>query len=132
MIGDQVLQQIDTPALLIDVPQMKENIREYHHAVFKNHVNVRSHIKTHKMPQIAKLQLEMGAKGIAVAKISEAEVMADAGIDDILICYPIIGKQKLERLALLNQRLNRLIVSVESLEGGTAAFTDGTGVQKEI
>lgn len=118
MISDKVMERIDTPALIIDVPQMKENIREYHEACAIHGVHVRPHTKTHKMPEIAKMQLEMGARGIAVAKISEAEVMADAGIDDILICYPIIGRSKLERLAQLNHRLERLIISVESLEGG--------------
>lgn len=111
------IKTIDTPALIVNVPQMKENIREYHDAVAKTGCKVRPHIKTHKIPRIAKMQIEMGASGIVVAKIGEAEVMADAGIDNIFIAYPIIGYEKLVRLGALNRRVRRLYVEVESLEG---------------
>ena len=126
------MYEIDTPALVIDVPQMKENIREYHEAVEKAGCHVRAHVKTHKIPAIAKMQIEMGSRGIAVAKISEAEIMADAGIDDILIAYPIIGEMKLERLAKLNQRLKKLTVSVESLEGGRQLSEAGVKYGKKF
>ena len=112
------MNTIQTPALVIDVPVMEENIREYQAAVSKSGCKLRPHIKTHKIPRIAKMQIAAGAQGIMCAKLSEAEVMADAGIDDIFICYPIIGTEKLERLGALNKRLKRLIVEVESIEGG--------------
>lgn len=125
------LQTLETPALVVDVPTMKENIREYHEFVANNGAGavVRPHTKTHKIPRIAKMQIEMGAKGIIVAKISEAEVMADAGIDDIFICYPIIGLEKLVRLSALNRRLKRLFVEVDSLEGARqmSAYAQTTG-----
>ena len=113
------LETLETPALVVDVPTMKENIREYHEFVAQKGAGavVRPHTKTHKIPRIAKMQIEMGARGIIVAKISEAEVMADAGIDDIFICYPIIGLEKLTRLSALNRRLKRLFVEVDSITG---------------
>lgn len=112
------LDKLDTPALVIDVEKMESNILEYQNAVSLNGVSLRPHVKTHKMPRIAKMQIEAGAKGIVVAKLSEAEVMADGGVDDIFIAYPIIGKEKLNRLSTLNSKLKRLLVEVDSIEGG--------------
>src|SRR5262249_27737658 len=73
----------------------------------------RPHTKTHKLPEIARLQLEAGATGVQVAKLGEAEVMADAGVDDILVGYPIVGERKLARLADLAGRA-RVTVTVDS------------------
>src|SRR6201982_1057716 len=64
----------------------------------------RPHIKTHKSPVLAKLQIEAGAKGITCQKLGEAEVMADAGIDDILISYNLLGEEKMARLGALQAR----------------------------
>jgi D-serine deaminase-like pyridoxal phosphate-dependent protein len=66
------------------------------------------------------MQLAAGACGITVAKVSEAEIMADAGIDDIFIAYPVIGPVKLERLTRLAPRCRRLIVGIDSLAGAKA------------
>jgi D-serine deaminase-like pyridoxal phosphate-dependent protein len=76
-------------------------------------VSLRPHIKTHKTPQIARLQIASGAVGITCAKLGEAEVMADAGIDDILIAYPIVGELKIRRLLALMERA-RIIVALDS------------------
>lgn len=116
-IGEEMLRFIDTPALIVDIPAMRANVREYQSAVSSYGVKLRPHVKTHKMPLIAKMQIEEGAAGIVVAKISEAEVMADAGIDDIFVCFPIVGEEKLDRLSSLNRRLKRLLVEVDSIEG---------------
>jgi D-serine deaminase-like pyridoxal phosphate-dependent protein len=67
-------------------------------------VRLRPHTKTHKSPDVAKMQLGAGAAGITVAKLGEAEVMADAGLDDILVAYPVVGGAKLERLRALMER----------------------------
>jgi D-serine deaminase-like pyridoxal phosphate-dependent protein len=87
-------------------------------------VGNRPHIKTHKIPAIAKMQKAAGAIGITCQKIGEAEVMADAGIADILITYNIVGRQKLERLAALARRTQLTIVfdSREAAEGVSAAL----------
>ena len=78
-------------------------------------LNLRPHTKSHKIPELAKRQLARGARGITVAKIGEAEVMLEAGITDILIAYPIIGRGKAEKLAELATRAN-ITVSLDSFE----------------
>jgi D-serine deaminase-like pyridoxal phosphate-dependent protein len=67
---------------------------------------LRPHVKTHKLPRIARLQLDAGARGLTCQKLGEAELMADAGFDDILITFPLIGTGKAERLAELAARAN--------------------------
>ncbi|WP_342596014.1 alanine racemase [Salinicola lusitanus] len=76
----------------------------------------RPHIKTHKSADIALRQQQAGARGITTSSIGEAEVMADHGLKDILIAYPIIGERNRRRLVALAPRLDRLIVSINSLE----------------
>jgi D-serine deaminase-like pyridoxal phosphate-dependent protein len=78
-------------------------------------VAMRPHTKTHKLPQIAHMQVAAGAVGVQVAKLGEAEVMAEAGIDDILVGYPIVGDQKLARLAALAERVS-ISVTVDSAD----------------
>lgn len=78
-------------------------------------VRLRPHTKTHKCPEIARIQVEAGAVGITAAKLGEAEGMADAGLDDILVAYPIVGEQELTRLRALRDRA-RVRVSVDSLD----------------
>lgn len=90
--------EIPTPALVVDFEKLKRNIDEMAHRARKAGVALRPHIKTHKTPIIAHMQLKAGACGITCAKLGEAEVMAAAGIDDIWICYPIVGPDKIERL----------------------------------
>jgi len=92
---------IDTPALLMDVERLKNNISAMASIASKYGLDLRPHAKTHKTPEIAKLQIEAGAKGITVAKLGEAEVMAEAGLGDILIANQIIGHRKLDRLMTL-------------------------------
>jgi D-serine deaminase-like pyridoxal phosphate-dependent protein len=78
-------------------------------------VRLRPHTKTHKCPEIARMQVEAGATGITCAKLGEAEVMADAGLDDLLIAYPLLGPEKLRRLRDLLERA-RVRVSLDSVE----------------
>ena len=85
----------DTPEIVIDLDTVRANIRRAAELADGAGVTLRPHTKTHKLPEIARLQLEAGAVGVQVAKLGEAEVMADAGIDDILVGYPIVGEQKL-------------------------------------
>ncbi len=90
--------EIDTPALLIDREVLMDNLLFMQAYADKNHVGLRPHAKTHKMPYIAKLQLGQGACGVAVAKVGEAEVMALNGVSDIFIANEIVGQKKLERI----------------------------------
>lgn len=114
---------LDTPALLIDYDKARANIDAMATAIAAEGVALRPHAKTHKMPQIARMQLAAGSPGITVAKLGEAEVMAAAGIRDIFIAYPIVGAQKLERLTRLAAD-NRVRVAADSwdvLAGVSAA-----------
>jgi D-serine deaminase-like pyridoxal phosphate-dependent protein len=105
----------DTPELVVDLGVVRANIARAAAAARDAGVAVRPHAKTHKLPQIARLQLEAGAVGVQVAKLGEAEVMADAGIGDILVGYPIVGARKLARLADLAERV-RITVTIDSGE----------------
>jgi D-serine deaminase-like pyridoxal phosphate-dependent protein len=109
------IEDLDTPVLVADLPTVERNIGAMAGFARGAGVALRPHVKTHKTPALAHMQLAAGARGVTVAKLGEAEVMADAGITDILVCYPIIGRQKLERLAHLARRA-RLTVALDSVE----------------
>ncbi|HWR83269.1 MAG TPA: alanine racemase [Candidatus Deferrimicrobium sp.] len=109
------LSDIDTPAVLIEKSVMENNVRLMQALSDRCRVNLRVHVKTHKIPALAKLQLKAGAIGIAVAKLGEAEVMAAAGIKDIQIANIIVGESKFRRLARLS-RTCRLSIAIDSEE----------------
>ena len=95
--------ELDTPALLIDKTIMMDNLKFVQNYADTNHVALRPHTKTHKMSRLAQIQEQLGAKGITVAKVGEAEVMAAAGLNDIFIANEIVGDQKLERIKTLSR-----------------------------
>jgi len=103
----------DTPDVVLDLDTVRANIARIAALARETGVTVRPHTKTHKLPQIARIQLEAGAVGVQVAKLGEAEVMAGAGIEDILVGYPLVGKRKLDRLADLVGRVS-VSVTVDS------------------
>jgi D-serine deaminase-like pyridoxal phosphate-dependent protein len=105
---------LETPALLVDLDVMEANIARIAEACRRHRVGWRPHIKGHKTPEIARKQLAAGAIGITCAKLGEAEVMADAGITEILIANQIVGPSKVRRLRELLERAP-VIVSVDSL-----------------
>lgn len=109
-------RELDTPALLVDVSGLARNIARMQELAHGFGVRLRPHTKTHKSPRIAQWQVEAGAAGITVAKLGEAEVMAEAGLDDILIANQVIGEEKTRRLASLADRV-RLALLVDSEEG---------------
>lgn len=109
-------EQLDTPALLVDSATLRRNIRAMQEMAEAFGVRLRPHTKTHKSPDMARLQVEAGAAGIAVAKLGEAEVMADAGLADILIANQVVGPEKMPRLVHLAPRV-RLAVLVDSRAG---------------
>ncbi len=117
-----------TPYLLIDGAKMERNILKMAGVARGNGVTLKPHVKTHKMPGIAREQVEAGAAGITVAKVSEAEVMADGGMEDIFIAYPLVTEAKIRQALRLSERV-RLVVGVDSLEGArrlSAAVEDRT------
>lgn len=97
---------LETPSLLIDNDIALANIAMMQKKADSLGLKLRPHIKTHRMPYFAKLQMEAGACGIACAKIGEAEVMADNGIGDIFIANEVIGEDKYERLKALHRRVH--------------------------
>jgi len=109
------IDNLDTPALLIDLDIMEKNIKAMTEFAKKIGVNLRPHIKTHKIPEIAKKQVAAGAIGITAQKLSEAEVMIDAGLDNVLVPYPIVGEIKLTLLVKLKRKAI-VITSVDSPE----------------
>ena len=99
--------EIETPTVLIDLTVTKKNIKNYQRYCDDKGLNLRPHIKTHKIPELAKLQLSAGAVGITCQKVSEAEAMlSEGGIDDVLITYNIYGHSKLQRLLELSKKCN--------------------------
>jgi D-serine deaminase-like pyridoxal phosphate-dependent protein len=100
----EIARQFGTPAVVIDLDVVDRNIARVQALCDEAGVVNRPHIKTHKSPVIASMQREAGARGITCQKIGEAEVMAEAGHDDILISYNILGEQKLGRLGALLSR----------------------------
>lgn len=109
----QSLADIETPAMLVDLDIMEANIRRWQTDFDDAGVAFRPHIKTHKSPAIAALQIAAGATGLAVAKTAEAEVFAAAGFRDLAVAYPVIGASKWRRLAEL-ARTCTITVNVES------------------
>src|SRR3978361_1194578 len=113
-LAAKIAREYGTPALVIDMDRVERNIARIQAACDAAGVANRPHIKTHKSPLIAKLQIAAGAKGITCQKLGEAEVMAEAGIDDILISYNLIGDEKMARLAALLTKVN-VVVSADNL-----------------
>mgnify|MGYP001438690804 CR=1 FL=1 len=93
--------ELDTPALAVDLDGLENNIETLQRACNDLSIDLRVHTKTHKTPQIARMQVAAGAIGIVSQKLGEAQAMAAAGMEDILIVYNIVGKPKLERLTRL-------------------------------
>ena len=108
--------EIDTPAIIVYKDKLMKNILDMQSFCNQNNISLRPMIKTHKMPQIAKLQVDNGAIGITCAKISEAQVMVKEGIRDIFIAYEIINEEKIKALIDLSKRAN-LSVAVDSKYG---------------
>ncbi|MCG3142340.1 MAG: D-threonine aldolase [Anaerolineae bacterium] len=96
--------ELDTPALLIDFDKLENNLAAMQKIANDNGVKLRPHTKTHKTPYIAHKQMRAGARGVTVAKLGEAEVMNAAGLDDLLIAFPLQGAAKMERLLRLAER----------------------------
>ena len=106
-----IAREYGTPVAVIDMDRVERNIARIQAACDAAGLANRPHIKTHKSPMLAKLQIEAGAKGITCQKLGEAEVMADAGIDDILISYNLLGEEKMARLAALQARANMTVAA---------------------
>jgi D-serine deaminase-like pyridoxal phosphate-dependent protein len=110
-LAAKIAREYGTPAAVIDMDRVERNIARIQAACDTAGVANRPHIKTHKSPMLARLQIAAGAKGITCQKLGEAEVMAGAGIDDILISYNLIGEEKMARLGALQARANMTVAA---------------------
>jgi len=109
------IADLDTPALLIDMDRLASNLSRVASYAAERNFRLRPHTKTHKTPEIGRMQLDSGAVGLTVAKVGEAEVMLDSGAEDLLLAYPVWGAKKLERLAAVARRVP-VTVSLDSVE----------------
>ena len=126
--------ELDTPALAVDLDGLENNIETLQRTCNELDIDLRVHTKTHKTPEIARMQVAAGAIGIVSQKLGEAEAMAAAGMEDILIVYNIVGKPKLERLTrLVKSGTTTLTLTADSattVEGiSRQAAADGCSVR---
>jgi len=101
----EIIKNFGTPCLSIDLDVVERNIQRAQKLCDEAGVANRPHIKTHKSPLLAKMQIEAGARGITCQKLGEAEVMADAGITDIIVATNLLGAARSGRLAALQRRI---------------------------
>jgi len=123
------IHELDTPVVLIDLDRVEANLKRAQDYADAHGVKLRPHIKTHKLPQFAKRQMELGAIGITCQKIGEAEVMVEAGLRDILLPYNILGAPKLQRLLSLARHASIKVTADSSttVEGYSKTFA-GSGI----
>jgi len=127
------VDDIDTPAPVVDLDRVERNLKRAADYFDEKKIALRPHIKTHKIVEFSRRQVELGAVGITCQKLGEAEVMVDGGITDILMTFPILGKSKLERLVALAKRA-RMSAVTDSAEvaDGIAGAAAAAGVRIEL
>jgi D-serine deaminase-like pyridoxal phosphate-dependent protein len=108
-------KDIITPVAVVDEEVVERNLAWMAKLAADNNVKLRPHAKTHKSAYMAQRQMAHGAVGLTCATFTEAEVFADAGVDDLLIAHPPVGRPKLERLAVLAKRIKRIAVSLDDV-----------------
>src|SRR5215210_5823940 len=126
--------ELDTPALCVELTAMEKNIRRMADIIVKqNKVGWRPHTKGQKVPAVAWMEIAAGAFGVTCAKLGEAEVMASAGIKDILVANQVVGHEKVTRLVNLRNHAD-VIVAVDSMENAREidAAARAKGVQVRV
>lgn len=120
------ITDLDTPAVVIDLDRVAANMARVQSIADRLGLRLRPHVKTHKLPILARRQIDHGAVGITCQKVGEAEAMAQGGLDDILITFNILGAAKLDRLARLHGQITVAVVadSTETVSGYATRFTD--------
>jgi len=110
----QRLDEVDTPALIIDLDAFEKNLQILKSTV-PGRIRIRPHAKTHKSADIAKLQIADGAVGVCCQKVSEAQALVEGGVADVLVSNEVVGAAKIARLAYLAGRA-RIGVCVDDLD----------------
>lgn len=120
------ISELDTPVMIVDLDVLEDNIERLESYLRSVGLRGRPHIKTHKIPSFGRKQIDAGAIGICCQKVGEAEVFAQAGFDNILVAFNIVGRPKTERLARL-QHLSHVAAAAdnkETVEGIARAASD--------
>lgn len=132
-VGDKV-DDLDTPSMIVDLTQAETNLKKLMDKLLPTGLNIRPHLKTSKSAIVANKMAQAGAKGGCVAKISEAEVIADSGFDDLLITCEVVGSAKVMRLVELFRKHRNIRIVVDS-EVGASAINDAlasSGIDEPI
>ena len=123
MAADRLLDDLPTPCLLVEKRRLERNMERMQAKAAANQVVLRPHAKTHKSVWIAERQRALGAKGVTVAKVGEAEVFVEAGFEDVRLAYPVVGPEKHERLLrLMDEAHLSFCVDTEVGAGTASAF----------
>src|SRR6202022_1554328 len=110
-LAARIAKEYGTPCAVIDMDKVERNIARIQAACEAAGVANRPHIKTHKSPMLAKMQVAAGARGITCQKLGEAEIMAGAGIAHTLISYNLVGEEKMARLGALQAKANMTVAA---------------------
>ncbi|MFN8631838.1 MAG: alanine racemase [Chloroflexota bacterium] len=130
-------QDLSTPALLLDLDILRANLRFMADHMAGVPTKLRAHVKVHKSPHIARLQIEHGAIGVGCATVWEAIVMARAGIRDVMVINEVVGAERLRALALLAREANVKVAAddiahVDLLSAAAAAAGTTIGVVVDV
>lgn len=129
------ISELKTPCVVIEGTRVRDNLYRMQDKANRNGVNLRPHVKTHKSAALAHRQIEFGAVGITVAKLSEAMVFAANGIQDIRIAYPVVGNERFEMMDRLVRDFGvNLSFCIDTIEGAEAAsnYFAMQGVQANV
>ncbi|WP_047151846.1 alanine racemase [Aneurinibacillus tyrosinisolvens] len=126
-----MVNKLSTPVVIVDLDIVEKNISKMAEKVKKAGIKHRPHIKTHKSVYFAKMQQRAGISGITCAKLGEAEIMAEAGFNDILIAFPIVGEDKLERFYQLAKKIN-VRTCIDSIDVAQSLSNIGAKLNKPI
>jgi len=128
-----LIDDLSTPALLVDDDRLNRNLDRMQAKADANDVALRPHGKTHKSPALARRQIDRGAVGLTVATLPEAEAFAEAGVDDIRIAYPVIGEERYERLlAVAETATVSFTVDTEAGIRQASRFFDDAGATVDV
>lgn len=128
-----LIDDLSTPCLLVDQDRLDRNLRDMQTLADTNDVALRPHAKTHKSTVLAQRQIEQGAVGLTVATVREAEAFVAAGVEDVRVAYPVVGRDKHERLAALMEDA-QISFTVDTTDGAeqAAAFYADAGQTADV
>jgi 3-hydroxy-D-aspartate aldolase len=128
-----VMEEVDTPALLVDLDAFERNLKRMADAIADSKAKLRPHSKTHKCPVVALRQMAYGAVGVCCQKVGEAEAMVYGGVPDVLVSNQIVGAPKLARLAALARQAKvRVCVDDAGNVADLNAASEAAGVTLDV